>query len=66
MSKILFYNNIERINWQVKKTVYNNRYSLDPKIISKITSFDPSYLVKEKAVSGSLILFNILISHSCK
>lgn len=48
MSKILFYNNIERINWQVKKTVYNNRYSLDPKIISKITSFDPSYLVKEK------------------
>jgi len=48
MSKILFYNNIERINWQVKKTVYNNRYSLDPKIISKITSFDPSYLIKEK------------------
>jgi hypothetical protein len=48
MSKILFCNNIERLNWQVKKTVYNNRYSLDPKIISKITSFDPSYLVKEK------------------
>jgi len=48
MSKILFYNDIERINWQVKKTVYNNRYSLDPRIISKITSFDPSYLVKEK------------------
>ena len=48
MSKILFYNDIERLNWQVKKTVYNNRYSLDPRIISKITSFDPSYLVKEK------------------
>lgn len=48
MSKILFYNNIDRLNWQVKKKVYNNRYSLGPRIISKITSFDPSYLVKEK------------------
>lgn len=48
MSKILFNNNLELFNWQVKKTVYNNRYSLEPKIISKITSFDPSYLVREK------------------
>lgn len=48
MSKILFNNNLELFNWQVKKTVYNNRYSLEPNIISKITSFDPSYLVREK------------------
>lgn len=48
MTKILFYNNIERLNWQVKKIVYNNRYSLDPTIISKITSFDSSHLIKEK------------------
>lgn len=59
MTKILYYNNLKGLIWQVKRIVYNNKSSFDQNISNKILSFSQTYLPREKICTNRPLLDSI-------
>lgn len=66
MSKILFYNHLQNLDWNIKRIVFNNKEKINPLVRDRVFSTNLQFLPKEKMymLYGNLFWYINKITHT--